>query len=475
MIRKILIPLVILLVLSTFFLPQILSTPLGTNILIKVAENKLDGSLTLQDLSLSWLGPQKMKEMSFSGKETDLSFKSLKTDLKLWNFFRFSPKYIFQKDGEFDLQGGMIDIHTKKQPRIIIENLNATISPSKSNHYAHVDIDASIRSKELANTGTFTIDGKIGDLFKKSGEIDFKKISADLKLSAINFPSYLWSFLLDNEDSLFAALLGDLSTISGSLNLEKGNGPIDFEVDSEGLMTHLKGRIEDNYLYLNSHLIATIQITKRISSGLMKDVNPFFLTGLQSQNPAHIQISKEGFKAQLSPFTKKTVRIQRGYLDMGRIKCQNGGSLNLAISLMKLGRFSGVEEMGVWFAPVNFSLQNGIMHTGRMDFLIDSSIHLCTWGDINLVSNKIDMTLGLTKEALERSFKIKNLPSDYVLHIPIRGSTNDPKIDLASGAAKIGALVAGNAAGDIFGGFIKMFGKVGDEDTPPAKKPFPWE
>jgi|GEM_PF-6718961 len=475
MFRKIFIFLVLFLAIFTFFLPQILSSPIGTTILVNRAKNKFDGTLSIQNLSLSWLGPQTVKEVSFKSDHTDFSFKSLKTDLKLWNFFRFSPRYIFQKDGEFDLRGADIDIHTKKYPPVLIENLNATISPSKSNQYAHVDIDASVRSKELAHSGSFTIDGKIGDLLKRSGEVNFKQISADLKLTSTNFPSYLWSFILDDEDSLFVALLGDLSTISGSLNLERGNGSVDFEIDSEGLKTHLQGRIQDNNFYLNSHLIAAVQITDHISKMLMKDINPFFLTGLQSQNPAHIQISKEGFRVQISPFNKNTMRIQRGYLDMGKIKCQNGGSLNLAISLMKLGRFSGVKEMELWFTPVSFSLQNGIMHTGRMDFLIDNTVHLCTWGDINLVSNKIDMTLGLTKKSLERSFKITNLPSNYVLHIPIRGTTNDPKIDLASGAAKIGALVAGNAAGDVFGGFIKMFGKVGDEDTPPAKKPFPWE
>ena len=97
------------------------------------------------------------------------------------------------------------------------------------------------------------------------------------------------------------------------------------------------------------------------------------------------------------------------------------------------------------------------------------------------------MVLGLTASALSRAFGIKNLPGDYVLTIPIKGKSDNVKINSKSATAKIALLLAAqqksvtdslgkNPAGALFGGILQQMGTLPDNGTvPPAKHPFPWE
>ena len=107
---------------------------------------------------------------------------------------------------------------------------------------------------------------------------------------------------------------------------------------------------------------------------------------------------------------------------------------------------------------------------------------------MDFVDDKVDMVLGLTPQTLKEAFGIKNLPEHYMLHIPLKGTTSDVKINTAKATAKIAALLAWqqkDIAGEIFGGpagaivgeLLNNLGALPDKNSnsPPAKHPFPWE
>ncbi len=98
------------------------------------------------------------------------------------------------------------------------------------------------------------------------------------------------------------------------------------------------------------------------------------------------------------------------------------------------------------------------------------------------------MVLGLSADALQLAFGIRNLPEGYMMQIPLRGPLNNVGINKAAATAKITTLMLwksqavkgilrGSGIGAIFGEVISRVCPLPDFNTPapPAKKPFPWE
>ena len=160
---------------------------------------------------------------------------------------------------------------------------------------------------------------------------------------------------------------------------------------------------------------------------------------------------------------------------MGQIHCTNGGSLSALISLFKNKFLFGTKEMTIWFSPLYFRLQNGLLQTSRMDALVADTIHICSWGNIDWIHDRLDMNLGLPADTLKSAFGIDPLPREYVLKIPISGSTQNPKLATGTALAKIAALLAAQKTPHkLSNGILNIFTQS-DADVPPPNHPFPWE
>jgi hypothetical protein len=146
------------------------------------------------------------------------------------------------------------------------------------------------------------------------------------------------------------------------------------------------------------------------------------------------------------------------------------------MNVMTQGSFNS-KEIEIWCSPLEIQIRNGILYISRMDMLIDNSIHICTWGQIDLIKDKVKMTLGITAQALNYSFGVTNLPKNYVLQVPVRGSLTDIKIDTSKAAYKIAALKAVRIQDNIFSQIIDLLKQKYDDqsDVPAPRRPFPWE
>jgi hypothetical protein len=199
------------------------------------------------------------------------------------------------------------------------------------------------------------------------------------------------------------------------------------------------------------------------------------MAGFEVQNPITLRIEPQGFSLPI-PYSLEKLKIGHATLNLGKIKVPSNEALATLVSLLKATRIS--KEMNIWAAPVSFSLNHSKLELGRLDALLADSIHICTWGSINLLTNHLEMNLGLPADTLESSFGIKNLPANYVMKIPVQGTLQNPEIVKGPAAAKIAALVA---AGQIpkkgfLGGIAELISKPKQEkDIPPPARPFPWE
>jgi hypothetical protein len=410
------------------FLPLIASTPFAKPFFVRALEAKTGAKLSIQALKLSWLGPQEFEGVQFEKEAVTGSIETFSIAAPFWSF-----------SGPFDLANGEISYPGGK-----IEQIQGEV---QGNHFTLSGVSLS------------------GRLFVK-GEL-YSKLHFHLELDVKEFPLALFDQKLD-------LLLGPTVDLLGTISLNEGNGSLDLALTSANLQTHIQGNLTDQGLTLVSPLNAKLHLTPEMSQMLLKDANPLFVTGISSLSPVNLQISPENSFFPY-PFSLQKLQVGKATLDLGKVKCKNGESLQTIVSLLKADRLSDSSEMTRWFSPFAFQIDQGILTAGRLDALLADSIHICTWGQINLLNDQLNMVLGIPGDTLRSAFGLSELSDDKVLIIDIKGTTSHPEINKGAAAAKIAALIAKEGFKGPLAGVSDFFSSKESADVPPPNRPFPWE
>ena len=207
---------------------------------------------------------------------------------------------------------------------------------------------------------------------------------------------------------------------------------------------------------------------------------PLF-TRIEGRSPILFHIATKNFLCPLHPFDWNHLQIGSATLDLGQVTVQSGPALQSLLKLLKNPRTK--DTLPLWFTPVTFQMENGLIQAGRIDFLFAQSIHLCSWGNIHWAQNQLDLFLGIPADTLSHAFGLKHLPRNYVLKVPIRGTLQNPEIDTGAASSKIAAMITaqelpkiGGTGGKAFGSFLKLLQSTKeDQEVPPPNRPFPWE
>ena len=285
-----------------------------------------------------------------------------------------------------------------------------------------------------------------------------------------------------------SALCGPHLNLQANANLNQGDGPFAYTLQSQHLRSSLRGAFKQGALTLTDPLYFQLSITPALSQLLFQEMNPLGLSSVRSEGPITLEIAPQGFSYPLFPHDLSRLEVGGGKLELGKLFCHNEGNLEVALGLLKLGQYRKGDELKLWFAPLDFQIQQGVLNCERTELLIADTFQVCLWGDVNFPENNIDAILGLTASCLKKAFSIKNLPEDYVLQIPMRGSLTDVNINTSKATAKVAALLIWQQKGSV-GGLVKgpaglalgeMLNKLGplpggSEKAPPPKKPFPWD
>ncbi|HSX26675.1 MAG TPA: hypothetical protein VLE89_06685 [Chlamydiales bacterium] len=433
-----------LLLLILLLIPFIASSPVGKPFFIKAFEERISGKVEIGSLHLSWFGPQVFKKVHFTNSDIEGHLEELHSNVPLWSLSRL--------DGAFTLKNGSFSFPSYDAGTL--EEVNGHIQGN----------DFDLEGK--ANTsGQFSLTGKV-----------YSKDHFEIAANLTNFPTAALDQLLKGHRLVFLAL-GPTIDLSGTAALHQNQGSVDATLTSSNIQTTLRANLTEHALTLREPLTATLSLTPEFSQALLSDINPLFLTGIRAKNPILLHLAQCSFP--LRPFSLEKLHAA-GTLDMGQVLCRNGKSLASLIRFLKAKRLSDAKEMNAWFTPLSVHFENGTLHTGRMDALLADSIHICTWGNIDLIHDRLNIILGLPADTLSQSFGIQNLSENYVLKVPIHGSTQEPELDKGPAAAKIAALLAAQQIpgkkGGLLGGLVKVFTHANDEkDIPPANRPFPWE
>ena len=360
-------------------------------------------------------------------------------------------------------------------------------APLTLSYTAEVSSQNNLNHTSANKPGSVYIKANLENLFeKKSLDALSCQISAQIK----NFPSALLDLcarLRTENESAFTKILGSSLNAYLQAELKNFSGPISLNLNSPSLHFSLDGKFSNGALLLDNPLHAQMKIDKETSRLFLSEINPLSLSYFYSDNPITMQIPAQGFYFPLHPYNVNLIAIPQARIELGRIACRNEGNINIALGLLKTKQFDKNKELPLWFAPLDLHLKQGVLDIERTEILLADMFDVALWGKILLKEEYIDMVLGLTASALSRAFGIKNLPGDYVLTIPIKGKSDNVKINSKSATAKIALLLAAqqksvtdslgkNPAGALFGGILQQMGTLPDNGTvPPAKHPFPWE
>lgn len=392
------------------FLPKIASTPLGKPLFTKAIEAKTESEVEIGSLELSWLGPQRFKNISWKHDHVKGTLDQLEISAPFWSF-----------SGPFQLKNGSV---LYKEGKID-------------------EIEGQIQGNDFEINGA-TLQGHITAKGKVYSKHDFN-IQIDMKSLPL--------ILIHPE---LHRILGSTVDVNGEIKMEKGMGAIDLDARSPSITARLRSQFTQTAITLREPFTATLRFKAP-------------LQGFQALNPVTVRIEPKDFLIPL-PYSLEKVQIGQGNLDIGKATARNSEAIATLISLLKAT--PPQKQVNLWFTPVQFQLQNGTLSLGRMDALVADSIHLCAWGNIQLITQKLDLNLGLPADSLEQFLGIKNLPSSFVIKVPVRGTIQDPEVVKAPAATKIAALLA---AGGV-PGFSELFSKPkADKDIPPPNLPFPWQ
>jgi hypothetical protein len=284
-------------------------------------------------------------------------------------------------------------------------------------------------------------------------------------------------FLLDREYSQkLEALLGESFEVAAQCQLQNLNGPIQASAGGPQGQFLLDGQIKQGVLFLNQPFEGSVKMTPLLTQTFLSENVPILSSAMEAENPLKFTIDPSQFSCPLTPFKLDQVKIGKGTLDIGKIKFRNEGPLKSVLSFIHA---SSDPYLTIWFTPLYFQLDHGILKMKRLDMLIANSYTLASWGDINLNNHYGDLVLGLSAQSLQYAFGIQGLDEQYILQIPLHSSGGKVEIDKMKASGRISSLIAktqGGSRNKILGNILDLaLDKPGNSPPPPTTQPFPWK
>ena len=321
------------------------------------------------------------------------------------------------------------------------------------------------------------------DFWTPGGKFNREGLAVDGELSLELLPvrQITEIYPMDDETKrLVQAILGELVNARIYGRISQMTGPLTVDVKSSNFKATLPILLHPNAIYLRDVVNAEITLTPEVNQTLLTDINPLLITGAYSDHPIRIFIDPQGFVLPIRPYFLQGVQIGRAVIDIGKIRVRNGGQIQKLMNFLKATDITPEGEMNAWFTPIFMSLNNGVASYQRFDMLLANEFHIALWGSINLITNQVNMTLGIAPSTLKKRFNVSGISKKDMFQVKMRGTTNKLDLDWSSASTRIGILVAKTAAGRlgaIIGGIIEQIvAALGEEPTPPpTTSPFPWE
>jgi hypothetical protein len=404
--------------------------------------------ITSKKTSFSWTGPQKFFQLEVDHAEFKLKINELTIDTPFWK--------INQIPSKLKLNNGSVLIK------------------SHSGSLAEVNVDwegntleASANAQSEKGKGKLIIKG----IYQSLEQIHLKVVATELPLEPFD-----WLF---NMQGLLRDSLGSYATFSLDANRTKDIGDLLLDLSSPSLRAKVGVDWNKDYITLNRPLY----INGIIPSSITKKIHPYPTRFLDPIEITTDSLESKIYKSHSLIEIFKYSQIPSFKINPGRIEIQNLNPFSSLEIWLDSAKIKSQNSLDLWLSCTKASFDQGILKLQRIDGLANDQLHLCYWGDINLLKSEVEGTVGIGKKSLIELFSIPTLPEDYVLQIPVKGNFEKPIFDLKIGAIHLASLlgtqsdlVSKSKWGNIIRGITTSIRQSAEETTPPpCQSKFPWE
>lgn len=330
------------------------------------------------------------------------------------------------------------------------------------------------------------------NIFNKNFELDLVPAKHTLDFKAEQLSSdWLDFFAALNGLSLpkMNEIIGGVFEIETHLNLDQKKGPVDFDFKSTYSYLDMKGNLVDKGLILKSPMEFQLQPHPGLSRFFTSQKNTSSISSISTQEPICIEISDKNFFLPLEPFEMKKMRFDQLHATIGEIEWKNSGVLHFFVNLLKWQNQNNSKTMTLKPLPIDLSMKEGILRLERADILVADLFPIAAWGIVDLIGQKLDLIVGVSKEALENALAISDLPKGYLMLVPVHGPLDNPAAESTLATAKIAALIARNSknivtqlapispTGALIGTILGAIVPIPDEKAavPPPRYTIPWK
>ncbi len=411
----------------------------------------------------------------------NLSFQDLAIPLgknkRLWDC---EPK-ILQSNFECKTTIPLINIQSHDHNEALtLRNLQGTITAHDISRILTIDVSGEFsKDPTLITAKDLNLNVNLEHLFKGDGSFNKEAFTLDAKLNSDDFPTkILETFFVsypDVQESL-AALLKDNFTTNLKVKINKLNGPIELNIHSKNMETKLQANLSKGNLSLQTPFQGSMIVNQELSALILGKVNPFLSSAVSADQKLTWELSPQNFHLSLIPLSLESAQIGTFTVHPGKMLLEDTGLLKALLNFLKV-RVNSDKKINAWFSPVKISMDKGIMTCERSDILLNESMHIATWGTINLINKKVDLVLGISTKTLSQIYpQVENLKSEFFL-LAIGGTIDKAQIDWKRAAAEMATLLASKNAPINIGGLLRLFDKDNkqiNQPIPQIQSPLPW-
>lgn len=366
---------------------------------------------------------------------------------------------------------GRVKVTTPKSSDGFLKNLTGKYSLTN-------DKDMSFDFTTTQTLGKTSFAGTFHNLFDNNGRIRMDLASISLKGTLSHFPVVLFTRLATGDETFakkMEAVLGAQVDADITAEIHEHEGPVQVNIKGINGQADLNGRIAQGILYLNQPLKASLKVTPQLDQAVVREMIPILGSALSAEKPIELTIEPNGFKMPLNSPSLANINLGSVTVQLHKMQFARDSQLGKVVKL--LGINSNTFE--VWFTPIYFNLESGVLNLQRADMLIANNFPLATWGSVDFNTQKLRLTIGITGQALKNAYAIKGIKNKYMLQIPVKGTTQKPQIDTAQVATRISSLVAQSQVpkGQLIGTVVDLATDIvtNEKVPPPTTDPLPWE
>lgn len=385
-----------------------------------------------------------------------------------------------------DLQIGTTSFRNKRtNETLMMHNLSGSIRGTDFSKSIELQLHGNLFAENVPKTeqAGFHFEGNLLNFCTPDGHFNRKGLSLKGELSLDLVPVRQIVGIIPIEErtrQMVQAVLGELVNARIYGEISQLSGPLTIDIKASNFKALVPMQLEPHAIYLRNFVDAEITLTPAVNETFLKDINPLLLTGAFSDHPLKVYIDPMDFVIPIHPFSFSGMNIGKAIIDLGKIHVHNGGQIQSLMEFLKAKEVSPDGSMDAWFTPIFMNLQNGVASYKRFDALLAGNVHIALWGRINLIQDKVRMTLGIAPTTLQQRFGILGLNKKNLFQVKMRGSTEKLELDWSSAYTRIGIIIARTAGGHIgyiVGGIVEqLVTAFGEEPVPPpTTDPFPWE